>query len=242
MAQLSIKQKRTKAKANTAAWRKANPARAKASAAAWRKKNPAKAKAWAAAWYKANPARAKASAAAWRKANPARVKANTAAWRKANPARVKANTAAWRKANPARVKASAAAWYKANPAKVKAIARRTVATKRAVTAINPTACFTYLLSGAKTRSKKHNRPFNIDVSYINKLWSAQQGKCKLSGVKMTTGVMVGSPTVVSIDRINSNKGYVKGNCQLVTVTVNMMKQKLSNIQLLAVCKLVANHM
>ena len=99
--------------------------------------------------------------------------------------------------------------------------------------------FRLILTVAKTRSNKINREFGIDLEYVNLLWSRQKGICKLSGLPMSMGV--GTKNKVSIDRINSNKGYVKGNCQLVTWEVNQAKASLMQSEFIKMSKAVAKN-
>ena len=87
---------------------------------------------------------------------------------------------------------------------------------------------TILLSTAKksTRSRnskgrKHN--FNIDLEYLLELWKKCNGVCFRFKVKMS--ILDGDVWLVSLDRINPNKGYTKGNVQLVSWTYNRMKGK-----------------
>jgi hypothetical protein len=58
------------------------------------------------------------------------------------------------------------------------------------------------------------------------IYQKQNGKCVISNVEMTYVAGKGRVfTNISIDRINSNIGYEKGNIQLVCFAVNVMKQE-----------------
>lgn len=48
-------------------------------------------------------------------------------------------------------------------------------------------------------------------------------------------------TNVSIDRIDSTKGYLKTNVQLVCMVVNQMKSDLSLNELISICKQIIEH-
>ena len=96
-----------------------------------------------------------------------------------------------------------------------------------------------MLHSARTRSKKINREFDIDLDYIKRLWARQKGICKLSQLPMSFGI--GTKNKVSIDRITSKKGYVKGNCQLIISKVNLAKNDMSNHEFIQMCKQVAQH-
>jgi hypothetical protein len=81
---------------------------------------------------------------------------------------------------------------------------------------------------ARGRAKWLKRDFNIDAEYIMALYEKQAGLCALSGIEMTHEVgKKHVPSNMSIDRIDSQYGYIKGNVQLVCYQINIMKQKLT---------------
>lgn len=62
------------------------------------------------------------------------------------------------------------------------------------------------------------------------------------GIKNAFGTGASNPLSCSIDRIDSSKGYVPGNIQIVTARTNIAKGNMSNKELVAYCKKVAkNH-
>lgn len=75
---------------------------------------------------------------------------------------------------------------------------------------------------------------HIPLEYVLDLLKTQNGKCALSGITMTFEKKVGAPKVhtnLSIDRIDSCKGYEIGNIQLTCAVVNIMKTTLSSDEL-----------
>ena len=66
----------------------------------------------------------------------------------------------------------------------------------------------------------------IDLNFLLTLYADQNGFCALTGMKMTH--RLDDPRSISIDRINSSKGYVTGNVQLVCRWVNLAKQHYPN--------------
>lgn len=91
--------------------------------------------------------------------------------------------------------------------------------------------------GARDRSRRKNMEFDITLDYLIYLWNKQQGKCALSGIKMTTVLYDGRiPTNVSLDRIDTKKGYTMDNVQLVCMACNQMKNDLSMDELYSFCK------
>lgn len=87
--------------------------------------------------------------------------------------------------------------------------------------------------------------FNITIKYIQKLLEKQQYKCALTGldIKCTRNRRKKSSTyeeqTASLDRIDSSKGYIKGNVQWVHKDINYMKQEYPQEYFVKICKLVA---
>ena len=95
------------------------------------------------------------------------------------------------------------------------------------------------LKGAKRRSKIKNNYLDIDLSYLYYLWDVQSGKCAITNIPMTFEYYKGRVnTNLSIDRIDSSKGYIKGNIWLVCMCVNQMKNDLSLSHLDYLCDCV----
>ena len=90
-----------------------------------------------------------------------------------------------------------------------------------------------LLSACKTRAKKRGIPFNLEVKDI-----IIPEKCPMLGIKLESGrgrseVFDSSPT---IDRIIPEKGYTKGNIQVVSGRANTIKNNATADELMAVAK------
>jgi hypothetical protein len=88
-------------------------------------------------------------------------------------------------------------------------------------------CLTSSKSSSKKRLKRGRIESGINTLTIEellKLYEKQKGKCSISGVKMS--LLNNSNYIVSIDRIDSNKGYTINNIQLVTKIVNQAKNNL----------------
>ena len=95
-----------------------------------------------------------------------------------------------------------------------------------------------ILLDAKSRTNKHNkenrnnREFDITKEYLYELWEAQKGLCCYSGKVMKWNTIItersddmrAHPDRITIDRIDSNKGYIKTNVALCCWAANNMKQ------------------
>lgn len=96
---------------------------------------------------------------------------------------------------------------------------------------------------ARNRSQKRKLEFSIDHDQIKQLWDTQEGRCALSGRRMTWGVATsgiqGNNDNISIDRIDSSKGYIIENIHLVTARANLMKRDYPMDVFIAMCQDVA---
>ena len=83
----------------------------------------------------------------------------------------------------------------------------------------------YIFNRAKSRAKKQGLDFNLSIEDI-----VIPEICPLLGIKIKMGVYTGkSGTALdsspSLDRIDSTKGYIKGNIGVISFLANMMKNK-----------------
>jgi len=84
-----------------------------------------------------------------------------------------------------------------------------------------------LLSSIKSGAKKRKLDFEINYSFIQKLWETQKGLCYYTKVSMKLTARQKNPYQVSIDRIDSNLGYTKENTVLCCQAINYMKNDYS---------------
>lgn len=89
---------------------------------------------------------------------------------------------------------------------------------------------TYFTS-IKLNAKRKNRDFDLDIEYLEELFIKQNKKCAYSGLLIELNGK-NKESTASLDRINSLKGYTKGNVQWVHKTVNRMKTDLSEKEFL----------
>ena len=93
---------------------------------------------------------------------------------------------------------------------------------------------------AKHRAKKKGIEFNLTIDDLEALYSNQSGKCFYSGLHMP--LIEDRKYVVSIDRIDSNVGYVLSNVVLVCTIINSMKNDLSVVEFGDIIEILHNHM
>lgn len=99
------------------------------------------------------------------------------------------------------------------------------------------------VSAARKRAKGSGLDFDITVECVINLWKSQDGKCAYSGAEMS--LLRGSRSIigstVSIDRIDSSRGYTKDNVVLCCNIVNRMKLNMSVEDFKHWCQLIVNH-
>lgn len=89
-------------------------------------------------------------------------------------------------------------------------------------------------NGAKTRSIK----MGVSIKNVWDLFVSQNGICALSGEKL---IIKKNGRTASLDRIDSSKGYVKGNIQWVHKDINMMKHSFSTTKFIELCESVVKY-
>lgn len=92
-----------------------------------------------------------------------------------------------------------------------------------------------------------NIEWNLSDEYLAELLDKQNVKCALSGIDLCiSNYSIGSKrgrleTTISLDRIDSSKGYIEGNVQWVHKSINIMKSTLTQEQFIEFCRLVTEN-
>lgn len=93
------------------------------------------------------------------------------------------------------------------------------------------SCFRETLKKIRNRCKTKNRQCDIDLKYLKDVWEKQNGKCPYLKRELILPLTDQShdksnPNLIaSLDRIDSSKGYIKGNVQFISTTLNFAKNK-----------------
>lgn len=100
----------------------------------------------------------------------------------------------------------------------------------------PYSYYTRLLRKAKDRGIE----VKVSAEYIAELFTKQKRKCALSGIRLyfTWGDTKQS---ASLDRINSNKGYINGNVQWTHKLANLAKGTMTQKTFFKLIKLIYNN-
>lgn len=137
-----------------------------------------------------------------------------------DPAARRANAADYREKNRERIGLYASRWKKRNRRKK----------------VTPQLYIKSIFNGVKSRRWEGD---NLEVNDLYELYETQRGRCALTGHVLTHSlVKEDRDTNISVDRIDSNKGYRKGNVRLVCFRINVMRMDLSDSALRRWCQLI----
>jgi hypothetical protein len=104
----------------------------------------------------------------------------------------------------------------------------------------PQTPFKWFMRNVNRRKKE----VNIDIDHIMEVWEQQKGICPFTGWKLElpkncTVFADGSRLQrASLDRIDSSKGYVKGNVRFISVMANLCKNNFTDQEVRLFCKAV----
>lgn len=101
--------------------------------------------------------------------------------------------------------------------------------------------FKYYFKTSKSRFKE----CTITLNDLEEQWNKQKGICPYSGIKLILNthskITKNKIYSASLDRIDSNVGYIKGNIQYVSQCINLMKNTMSHEETLNVCKIITKN-
>jgi len=102
--------------------------------------------------------------------------------------------------------------------------------------------FSYTLRNVRKRFKE----FDLDLKYLEDLWELQKGICPYTKIKLILPKYTNSITDpthrASLDRMDSSKGYIKGNVQFISTSINYMKSTMSHQQTLDFLQLITSNL
>ena len=94
--------------------------------------------------------------------------------------------------------------------------------------------FSKLKRGADLRGFE----FKISLEFLDVLYKKQNMKCALTGLDLS---VLHTNLTASVDRIDSNKGYIEDNIQWVHKEVNRMKNNYTQSYFIDMCRLISNN-
>lgn len=99
-----------------------------------------------------------------------------------------------------------------------------------------------------SNAKKRDILVQITIDDIKSQYNNQIGLCAMTRLKMTwikhpneSETHINNKFNISVDRIDSNKGYTKDNIQLVCAAVNIIKNKLPLDKFIEICKKISKN-
>jgi hypothetical protein len=95
----------------------------------------------------------------------------------------------------------------------------------------------------KKQAEKREIEFKLTKEYLTELFISQNHKCKLSGLDITmpTCCKEKKYKTASLDRIDSNIGYIENNVQWVHKNINYMKMDLEQEIFIELCKKITEY-
>lgn len=88
---------------------------------------------------------------------------------------------------------------------------------------------------ARSSAKRRNHQFNITVDYLDLILKQQENRCAYTNLEFDNSNPMLS---LSLDRIDSKKGYIFDNVQFVLSSVNYMKQDFTEEEFMNLCKII----
>lgn len=89
-------------------------------------------------------------------------------------------------------------------------------------------------------ARKRDTEQNLTLEYLKELWELQNGTCPLTGWVLSLDRSA-KPNQASLDRIDSNKGYIQGNVRYVALIANLCKWSFTDEQVIDFCNSVVKH-
>lgn len=94
--------------------------------------------------------------------------------------------------------------------------------------------------------KSRNKQYDITIDDLKETWDKQEGRCYFTNVPlelMSHSKIKPSPIYsASLDRIDSNLGYMKGNIRWVSKPINYMKNDMSDEMTWELCNLIKENL
>ena len=84
----------------------------------------------------------------------------------------------------------------------------------------------------------------LTLEELLEIWNKQQGKCVYSKVQLQASNYKSSNNQIytlSIDRIDSSKGYTKDNIQFISIAMNHMKNNMTHKETLELLNIIKNN-
>lgn len=105
--------------------------------------------------------------------------------------------------------------------------------------------FRWYMKVVRKNFKQRNHQYNIDCQYLKELWEEQEGICPITKQKLVLRTHNKqeklNPYQASLDRIDNNKGYIKGNIRFVSLMFNYARNVFNDEEVIEFCKIVTKN-
>jgi hypothetical protein len=106
--------------------------------------------------------------------------------------------------------------------------------------------FKWYIKVVRKNAKEKNHQYNIDCEYLKQLWDEQNGICPFTNQHLTLRTHSNNdikkyPYQASLDILDNNKGYIKGNVRFVALIYNYARNIFSDEEVIQFCKMVSNN-
>lgn len=99
--------------------------------------------------------------------------------------------------------------------------------------------------GYLKKARQRFKHFDLTLKDLKQQWENQNGLCPYSGVKLELithkNKAIKAINSASLDRIDSNIGYVKNNIQFVSIPLNYLKNNLTHNETIEICLQITKH-
>jgi hypothetical protein len=97
-------------------------------------------------------------------------------------------------------------------------------------------------SSLKHGAMGRNLEFSIDIEYAWKLFLSQHRLCSYTGEELTFSRNTDKmKQTASLDRLDSDKGYIENNVHWIHKDINFLKRSISHIEFLNICNKIYNY-
>lgn len=103
---------------------------------------------------------------------------------------------------------------------------------------NPVSFINKKLGECRLRASKCYMIYELDLEFILELLEKQNGLCFYTGNKLV--LKPNDINTISVDRVDSSKGYIKDNIVLCGYKINNMKNDLSMDKFIELCNIVSS--
>lgn len=139
-------------------------------------------------------------------------------WKIKNPEKAKESQAKFKKNNPNYSTESVRKWRRKNPEKSRKASRKNYYSRLEKLGLK-VIWLENAIKNAKCRAKRRNINFNITKDDIPEI----PDYCPYLGIELSFSGPYPDPAWPTLDRIENDKGYVKGNVIVISYKANMLK-------------------